>query len=75
MDVKLLSFIEGVFRMKRILSFLGKRSGRNSSRLSANQIEHLCDGDMARKNPELRRQVTLEQVLKSASPRFSADGL
>ncbi len=60
--------------MKRILSFLGRRSGLHPSRLSAHQIERLCDGDLSRKNPELRRQVTLEQMLKSASPRFSAEG-
>lgn len=54
--------------MKRILSFLGSRIGRTPFRLSSRQIESLCDGDLARKNPELRRQVTLEEVLKSASP-------
>ena len=52
--------------MKRILSFLGNRMGRMPSRLSRQQIESLCDGDLARKNPELRRQVTLEQLLRSA---------
>jgi hypothetical protein len=54
--------------MERLFSFLGKRVGCSPFRLSRNQIERLCDGDLARKNPELRRQVTLEQVLKSASP-------
>ncbi len=34
--------------------------------LSEHQIDRLCDGDLARKHPELRRSVTLEQVLKSA---------
>lgn len=52
--------------MKRILSFLGNRIGRTPFRLSRRQIESLCDGDLARKNPELRRQVTLEQILRSA---------
>jgi len=52
--------------MKRILSFLGNRMGRAPLRLSRRQIESLCDGDLALKNPELRRQVTLEQVLRSA---------
>jgi hypothetical protein len=56
--------------MKRILSFLGNRMGSMPSRLSRQQIESLCDGDLARKNPELRRQVTLEQIVKSASPSF-----
>jgi len=54
--------------MERLFSFLGKRVGGSPFRLSRSQIERLCDGDLARKNPELRRQVTLEQVLKSASP-------
>jgi len=52
--------------MKRILSSLGTRGGLNPSRLSERQIERLCDGDLARQHPELRRSVTLEQVLKSA---------
>ncbi len=56
--------------MKRILSFLGNRVGRRPFRLSRKQIESLCDGDLARKNPDLRRQVTLEQVLESVSPSF-----
>ncbi len=51
--------------MKRVLSFLGKRLGRPSFGLSSSQIERLCDGDLAHKNPEWRRQVTVEQLQKS----------
>lgn len=58
--------------MERILFLLAKRVGRKPLRLSTRQIEHLCDGDLSRKNPELRRQVTLEQVLKSTPPSLSS---
>lgn len=44
----------------------GKRSVLSPSCLSERQIERLCDGDLARQHPELRRSVTLEQVVKSA---------
>ncbi len=44
----------------------GKRNVLYPSCLSEHQIERLCDGDLARQHPELRRSVTLEQVLKSA---------
>ncbi len=49
----------------------GKRTVPYPHFLSESQIERLCDGDLARQHPELRRAVTLEQILKSAFPGLS----
>jgi len=56
--------------MDKLLSFLGKEPAYPFPVLSPKQIEQLCDGDLARKDPRRRRQVTLEQVLRSTSPSF-----
>ncbi len=56
--------------MDKLFSFLGKEPACSFPALSPRQIEQLCDGDLARKDPRLRRQVTLEQVLRSTSPSF-----
>ncbi|NLI96031.1 MAG: hypothetical protein GX436_04830 [Synergistaceae bacterium] len=57
--------------MTRVPFAPGKRTGSYPHFLSESQIEHLCDGDLAQQHPELRRDVTLEQVLKSAFPGLS----
>jgi hypothetical protein len=52
--------------IKRLFA-AGKRTVLHPSCLSEHQIERLCDGDLARQHPELRRCVTLEQLLKNTS--------